>query len=663
MTATMIEAAVRGLLLAIVVGAGLRVLRVTNVPARKAAWILVLVASLAMPFLMRWPAMTNWSPQFAWNVPSWNVPVPREPVRQASEEAASPVVVRAEPAASEAAQDEKGAAPVGGMAASLSPNAEPTQTARRWVLPPVSRLAVLAYGAITGLLLLRLLWGLSAALFIWITAEEISPLIAPEPNVRVSRRIPSPVTIGSGIVLPAEFEEWPREKLRVVLAHERSHVRQMDFYLQLVAGLYTAVFWCSPVGWWLRRTLATLGEAISDRAGLDVAASRTGYAEIVLQFAAMPHQHLPGVAMARAGNVSNRIERLLSEPLLQRAFAEGKRRAVVSLLLIPVAIFAVTALIRVPAARAQSAPPPPASTPAPATEPAPAPEAAPAPDAAPEVGAPQDSQTAPAAQAPMAPVAPAGEPSATAVLKGGRSVTEEAPNATAFVTEDDTGVNGDNYAFSNDGDSWAFVGPSTHFSFSGRWQGDQKEQIDRARRMAKGTFLWFSHDGKSYVVDDPAIVSRIQQLNAPMQGLGRQQEALGKQQEALGRQQEALAREQQEEAKVRMPDLSKEMAQLNAAMAELKASQGKMMTQEQLGEMQSRFAEMQGRLGRLQGQAGAVEGQFGARMGELGSQQGALGARQGRLGAEQGRLARRADQEVHSIIEEALHNGTARPVQ
>ncbi len=85
--------------------------------------------------------------------------------------------------------------------------------------------------------------------------------------------IASPVTIGSGIVLPANYKEWDRVKLRVVVAHERSHVRQMDFYLQLLAGIYTAIFWFSPLGWWLKRTLASLGEAIGDRAGLDAAAS------------------------------------------------------------------------------------------------------------------------------------------------------------------------------------------------------------------------------------------------------------------------------------------------------------------------------------------------------------------------------------------------------
>jgi len=119
-----------------------------------------------------------------------------------------------------------------------------------------------------------------------------SPLVAPEPHVRSSYRIPSPVTIGSGIVLPASYTEWDMKKLKTVLAHERSHVRQFDFYLQLLAGLYTALFWFSPLGWWLRRTLISLGEAIGDRAGIDAAASRSGYAEILLEFAAMPRQTL-----------------------------------------------------------------------------------------------------------------------------------------------------------------------------------------------------------------------------------------------------------------------------------------------------------------------------------------------------------------------------------
>jgi beta-lactamase regulating signal transducer with metallopeptidase domain len=58
-----------------------------------------------------------------------------------------------------------------------------------------------------------------------------------------------------------------------VLAHEGSHVRQRDFYLQLLAGFYTAITWFSPLGWWLKHKLSELSEAISDRAGLEESAA------------------------------------------------------------------------------------------------------------------------------------------------------------------------------------------------------------------------------------------------------------------------------------------------------------------------------------------------------------------------------------------------------
>jgi beta-lactamase regulating signal transducer with metallopeptidase domain len=311
----------------------------------------------------------------------------------------------------------------------------PSRPKLHW--PALDRLIAMIYLAVASALLLRLLWGLGVALRLWVTADLVSPLVAPEPNVRSSSKVPSPVTIGSGIVLPANYSEWDMKKLRMVLAHERSHVRQMDFYLQLLAGLYTAVFWFSPLGWWLRRALASLGEAIGDRAGIDAAASRSRYAEVLLEFAAMPRQTLPGVAMARPGNLSHRIERLLNEHLFRSAFAEGRRRAVVSLLLIPAALFAATALIRVQSAAAQTAPAPataptPSAAPAPSAAPtssaAPAPAAAPDDQAAPAV-APESSQdqTAPQQAAPPAPPTVLGDGSSTVVVNGGKTLTVHGP--------------------------------------------------------------------------------------------------------------------------------------------------------------------------------------------------------------------------------------------
>ena len=59
-----------------------------------------------------------------------------------------------------------------------------------------------------------------------------------------------------------------------------------------------------------------------------------------------------------------------------------------------------------------------------------------------------------------------------------------------------------------------------HVQFSGDWIDGRKAELDKARRMAHGDFLWFTHGGKSYVVDDPATVSRIQKLYRPMDESG-----------------------------------------------------------------------------------------------------------------------------------------------
>ena len=180
------------------------------------------------------------------------------------------------------------------------------------------------------MLLFRLLWGLASSFLIWRDAKPVAtPANLELPDsipVRWSQRIGSPVNIGSGILLPADYVEWDEEKLRVVLAHERSHISQRDFYLQMIAGLYASLTWFSPLGWWLKRKLSDLGEAISDHAGLDAASSPSAYAQLLLEFAAQPRPTLiTGVAMAHSRNLSNRIERLLNDSTFRVAFSGGRR--------------------------------------------------------------------------------------------------------------------------------------------------------------------------------------------------------------------------------------------------------------------------------------------------------------------------------------------------
>jgi len=220
---------------------------------------------------------------------------------------------------------------------------------------------------------------------------------------------------------------------------------------------------------------------------------------------------------------------------------------------------------------------------------------------------------------------------------------------------------GFNYRYSNGDDSYAIISGDHRETMN--FNGDiHTGEIDKARKMAHGDFLWFERDGKQYFVDDAATIAQIEAMYKPIEELGKQQEALGKQQEELGRQQEALGR-LQEQASVPTPDMRKEMAEISEAMAKLQAKMGKNITADELGDLQGKLGDLQGRLGDLQGKIGDKQGELGAQQGKLGDQQGKLGAEQGRLGAEQGRLARDADHKVRSIIDESLQNGKAHPVE
>ena len=665
----LLESALRALLLAFTVWVGLYLLRVRNVLAQKAAWGLVLVLALAMPLLMRW----QWLPAYAairLPMPVWRQTLGFSP---ASETAFYPAMSTAPlgpnsvtPEPVPATRDRFPAPSVSNSRVDPPVHAipEPTPSLERSAPTPIAKmrfptpstLAWLFYLAVSIALLLRLIYGLGAAVRLWRAADPVSLghglNLAPALRLRSSSMVVSPVTIGSGVVLPADYADWDIEKLRIVLAHERSHIRQGDFYLQLLAGLYAAIIWVSPLGWWLKRKLTDLGEAIGDRAGLEEADSRTSYAQILLEFAALPRPTLIGVAMARRSSLSHRIERLLNESSFRQAFVGSRRRSLLAVLLVSVALFAATALIKVQAA-GQSAPQPPASAQtsiAGQSTPDKAPPAADAP-AAPESPVPSEPSTTSTADNEGSNTIEVGKGKTLTVTKGPNGTTITQGNGPGFV-----------YRYSSKGDSYAVVtGSGEHMTFSGSGSGNLSAEIDKARRLAHGNFLWFTRNGKSYLIDDPALVDKIEALYKPMEALGREQEELGRQQEELGKQQEKLGR-LQEKASVPTPDLSREMAELNASIAKLNAKM-KTTTQQELADLEGKLGDLQGKLGALQGEIGARQGAFGEQQGRLGEQQGKLGEQQGRLGEQQGRLATEADRKVKSFIDKYLSEGKARPVE
>ena len=81
-----------------------------------------------------------------------------------------------------------------------------------------------------------------------------------------------------------------------------------------------------------------------------------------------------------------------------------------------------------------------------------------------------------------------------------------------------------------DGDAYAIVGdPGTETRFCGNTNGEMEAEIDKARAATHGHFLLFRHDGKYYIVDDPATVSQIEQMEKSVHDQGEQMRALGEQ--------------------------------------------------------------------------------------------------------------------------------------
>jgi beta-lactamase regulating signal transducer with metallopeptidase domain len=658
------EGALRSLLVALAVGAGLWAFRVRNVLAQKAAWGLVLVAAIVMPLLVplaaRWQIVPDSAtlllPVHSLRLLATPHPLPQSPIPAAVQ---TPQQTPPPPAFDSSRASALAVVPSASVPSAALPNpgnarspvaAQPTPARMNLTS---ANFVWLLYLAVSAALLFRLLYGLAAAFRLWHSAEPVllsdAPHFASGLRLRSSSSVPSPVTIGSSIVLPADYIEWDAGKLRIVLAHERSHIRQGDFYLQLLAGVYSALVWFSPLGWWIKSELSDLAEAISDRAGLEQAVSRSSYAQILLEFAAAPRPTPIGVAMARTGSLTRRIERLLNDRAFRQAFAGG-RRTLAAVLLVPLALFAATAFIRVQAA---------GQAPQPQAQPAAAPQAPTAVSPAPEpAAAPAPSEAEPA---PLATVVPDVAPLAT-IVPDVAPLPPEPPQGAGAVQGQRSTTSQDHtftYRNSSNGDSYAVITGAgrEHMQFAA---GDiHADQIDKARALAHGNFLWFTHEGKSYYVDDPSIVAQIRDMYQQMEVLGPEQQALVRGAQELARQQEAISRQRQQA--LASVDISKQKAELDAAMAKLQAKMAKAATGADLANLQRDLGQLQRELGQLQVQIQTqLQGQL---QGKLGEEQGRMGAELGRLGAERGRLAAETDGRVKSIINDTLRNGTAKPVQ
>jgi beta-lactamase regulating signal transducer with metallopeptidase domain/predicted nucleic acid-binding Zn-ribbon protein len=612
----LVEAAARSLLLALAVGLVLWLTRARNARLQTMAWTLVLVGALLMPWLMRWRMIEIHAPRHL--------------------AATAPVVMRT-------------------VRESMVPVALPAArvTAVRKVNWRAIGLSV--YAGVAAVLVLRVLTGLWLTFLLWRRSGRVREPWAAGLDIRETAAIGAPATFGSSILLPAKWRDWDELKRRAVVAHERAHVEWGDFYVQLLGRVHVAIFWFSPLGWWLEDRLIRLAEAASDDAALEAVAERSSYAEILLGLAGKLEQAQAAVAMARPATISRRVERVLSDTGLPTK-AGWRRYAEVA-----AAVVCGVAIIAGCTTRAQT-------------------------------GIAMLQAQAPAAEAPAAPAEPSEKPASPA--------PPERPQAeTRHTWWWQTGKQGDAYAIVS-GDSLNMSGSN-----------EDAKRARSFRSKISGEYIWFEHEGKQYLITDRAIVERAKELFRPQEELGRRQALLGERQARLGEAQ-ALLGEKQAKASVKMPALDDRLRAVNAQMQEiekrlrdgklgelaedrakllerleedLRRGTGAQFTQEQLAELQAKAAEVQARLsedlesrlaetqnrmaevqsvlGELQSRVGEQQSKLGEEQSLLGDQQSRLGEEQSKLGEEQSLLAERASRELRRIFEECLKNGMARAAQ
>jgi TonB family protein len=129
----------------------------------------------------------------------------------------------------------------------------------------------------------------------------------------------APVPLAWGIlrrvvVLPTAALEWPAERLRSVLLHERMHHRRLDLPAQAMAQAACALFWFHPLAWLGLARQRAERERACDDAVLESGIAPHDYAAHlvdVIRAVAARRSWIDAPAMAETSNLEARVRALL----------------------------------------------------------------------------------------------------------------------------------------------------------------------------------------------------------------------------------------------------------------------------------------------------------------------------------------------------------------
>jgi HEAT repeat protein/beta-lactamase regulating signal transducer with metallopeptidase domain len=329
-------------------------LRRASAATRHLAWTLGLAGTLLVPAL-------------SFGLPRWEVPL----VRLATDESATvpaaatpPVLVHGPHATDDRAQVT--AAPAQALPVVTSSPSQASRAASFAIdLGSISwtTLLLIVWAAGAAIVLGRVLLGLAAVE--WMSRR--TPLVVDAPwsaqasalasslglaRVRFLRSSTATMPMAWGIcrpsiLMPADADAWPADRLRIVLLHELAHVKRRDCATHVFAQIACAVYWFNPLAWMAARRLRSERERACDDLVLSAGTRGSDYANELLEVArVMRAGRFPAVlagatlAMAHRSQLEGRLIAILDPTLsrhgLSRLRAAAGTAAFV-LLLVPVA--------------------------------------------------------------------------------------------------------------------------------------------------------------------------------------------------------------------------------------------------------------------------------------------------------------------------------------
>ncbi len=135
------------------------------------------------------------------------------------------------------------------------------------------------------------------------------------------------------VLMPAEADQWPIDRRRIVLLHELAHVKRFDCLTQNIARVVCALYWFNPLAWIAARQMRVERERACDDMVLNGGCKASEYAGHLVQIATTFRRapQAAGIAMARSSNLEQRVTAIVDASRVRRLRPAGLAGVVISI--------------------------------------------------------------------------------------------------------------------------------------------------------------------------------------------------------------------------------------------------------------------------------------------------------------------------------------------